>query len=124
MKIQCNGFALTIYAGDDEVDHFNGNNAEPLIDANVDVRVDREDGRAYHLTFFTLKNLQSLMKKFREATDSDHANYVWASNMVVVENLSAAVIREAVTQMIVSDDLRNIALDISDNEPAEIRPRA
>lgn len=64
-----------------------------LLDDNLDVNIVFQDGRVFFATLFTLDNIQRLMKK-------ESAVYFWATDMIIVKDLSEGTIDEAIKKMI------------------------
>ncbi|MCG8651333.1 MAG: hypothetical protein MI861_15950 [Pirellulales bacterium] len=56
-------------------------------DDNVDVEVKFEDGSRFTATFFTLRNLHSLFEKNKRTGECQKGTYLWATEMIVVEQL-------------------------------------
>jgi hypothetical protein len=77
------------------------------MDDNVDVLIDLEDGRSYAATFFTTRNLETLMARYRESGECANGAYVWASDMIVVAELSQAVIDTAVADLIATGEIES-----------------
>ena len=69
-------------------------------DDNVDLEVRFGDGSRYAATFFTLNNLRSLFEKNRKTGEYKGGLYLWASDMVVVRDLSEASIAATVADLI------------------------
>jgi hypothetical protein len=67
---------------------------------NVDVEVRFADGRRYGATFFTLGNLERLFEKNRRTGECAGGLYLWAANMIVVDDLSAGTISRTVADLI------------------------
>jgi hypothetical protein len=85
--------------------HFPTGFTDPTKDDNVDVRVEMADGRAYSLTFFTLTNLETLMARWGKTGECANGLYVWAKNMIVVQEISRAVIRKVVHDLVETGDI-------------------
>jgi hypothetical protein len=47
-----------------------------------------DNGNRYSATFFTLRNIEAMMEKFKETGECDHGRYFWTSGMVIVESLT------------------------------------
>lgn len=62
---------------------------------NIDVNIIFENGDVYFATFFTLRNVESLMVK-------DQDIYFWATDLIIIKDLRRETIREAIAK-IVSD---------------------
>jgi hypothetical protein len=83
---------------------------EPVdgVDLNVDVEI-HVAGERYGATVFTVANIASLLKKWRETGESP-SSYLRVSDAVVVDQpLSEAVIRRVVTEAYVTGDLAGFA---------------
>ena len=76
-------------------------------DDNVDVLIDLEDGRLFSATFFTIKNLLTLMKAYRDTGECAGGAYVWAKDMIVVESISKEAIRQVVADLIESGEIES-----------------
>ncbi len=77
-------------------------------DDNVDVRIDLEDGRAYSVTFFTIENLSTLMVKWGKTGECANGLYVWAKNMIVVQEISQAVIRKVIQDLVETGEIESV----------------
>ncbi|MBB4636581.1 hypothetical protein [Longimicrobium terrae] len=73
-------------------------------DENVDVWVEFESGESYIATFFTLKNLATLMARYRESGECASGLYVWGSDMIVVERLTDDVIERTIADLLKSGE--------------------
>lgn len=82
------------------LDHGNVNTA----DDNVDVFVYFADGRKYVATFFTLANIQSIMRKDRTTGECAGGLYFWASDMIVVERLDRETVEQTVADLVQSGE--------------------
>jgi hypothetical protein len=88
--------------------HFPAGLAEPTEDDNVDVRIELADGRGYSVTFFTVSNLQTLMARWGRTGECANGLYVWATNMVVVQEITQAVIRRVAQDLVETGDIEKI----------------
>jgi hypothetical protein len=70
----------------------------PVADTNVDVEV-HVDGARWAATFFTLENLEALMRKNAVTGECASGLYLWATDMIVVRELSYDVIRDTVAEL-------------------------
>jgi len=77
-------FKITFPAGYNEVNE---------LDGNIDVYIILESGDVFVATLFTLPNIQKLITQFNSAS-------FWASDMVIVKDLSHTSIREAIQELI------------------------
>lgn len=76
-------------------------------DDNVDVLISLEDGRTFAATFFTIQNLQTLMRGYRQTGECASGTYLWASDMIVVESISTSVIEASVAALIASGEIES-----------------
>lgn len=96
--------------------HFPAGLAEPTKDDNVDVRVELADGRAYSVTFFTIGNLVTLMARWGATGECANGLYVWAKNMIVVQEISQVVIRRVVQDLIATGDIESVGWLVHSSE--------
>jgi hypothetical protein len=82
-----------------------GSEISPSIDDNIDVLINLEDGRLFSATFFTLKNLHTLMQKYRNSGECARGAYVWAKDMIVVDFISKETIQVVVSDLIESGEI-------------------
>lgn len=71
---------------------------------NVDVEVVFDDGRRFSATFFTLTNLQLLFEKNKASGECESGLYLWASNMIIVRDLSLESIERTVKGLLSSSE--------------------
>ena len=88
--------------------HFPAGLTEPTKDDNVDVRIELADGRAYSVTFFTLTNLETLMARWGRTGECANGLYVWATNMIVVQEITHAVVRSVAQDLVETGDIEKI----------------
>jgi hypothetical protein len=69
-------------------------------DDNVDIHVTFEDGTSYTATFFTVKNITTLLDRYRESGECANGLYVWASDMIIVHELSDEVVERTVANLL------------------------
>ncbi len=75
-------------------------------DDNVDVHVRMESGERYVATFFTLKNVQRLMDGYKQTGECSSGQYFWASDMVIIHDLTDETIRQTVEDLIASGEFK------------------
>jgi hypothetical protein len=73
-------------------------------DDNVDVTVEFANGERYVATVFTINNLRTLMRRYRESGECANGLYVWATRMIVMEQISRRAIEEMVKDLIESEE--------------------
>ncbi len=74
---------------------------------NIDVQITLEDGRCFAATFFTIKNLSTLLRSYEKTGEGAGGVYIWAVDMIVVEKISDNVIVKTVRDLIVSGEIEN-----------------
>ncbi len=88
--------------------HYPTGLTEPTKDGNVDVRIELADGRAFSVTFFTLTNLETLMARWGRTGECANGLYVWATNMIVVQEITHAVINRVAQDLVETGDIEKI----------------
>jgi hypothetical protein len=83
---------------------FQGSEGMNPVDDNVDVEVEFDDGSRYAATFFTLENLRRLFEKNERTGECKSGLYLWASDMIIVRELSEAVISETVADLLAQEE--------------------
>ncbi|MBI5930158.1 MAG: hypothetical protein HY862_12675 [Chloroflexi bacterium] len=96
LRVQETDYQLLIFTGADPLDPH---------DDNVDVEVNFSNGERYVATFFTLTNLETIMNRYSKSGECNNGKYLWATDMVIVRELTPETIRETVAYMILNDEL-------------------
>jgi len=65
------------------------NRVADIFNDNIDIHIILSNDDVYVATLFTLKNIGMLMRR-------DEASYFWASDMIIVPDLSHSTIRKAI----------------------------
>ncbi|MDO6433019.1 hypothetical protein Q4E93_20595 [Flavitalea sp. BT771] len=86
-----------------------GYTATNISNDNIDINVVTEDENVYFATLFTLENIHSLMAK-------DESPYFWATNMLIVKDLSLYSIRSAIDRIVNDGYLESAACKIGDTQ--------
>jgi hypothetical protein len=76
-------------------------------DDNVDVEVEFEDGSKYAATFFSVRNLQSLLDRYAETGDCLNGLYVWSKNMIILRELTRQHIALTVSDLVNTGEFAN-----------------
>jgi hypothetical protein len=92
--------------------HFPAGLTEPTEDDNVDVRIELADGRAFSVTFFTVTNLVTLMTRYGKTGECADGLYVWATNMIVVQMISMAVIEKVARDLVATGEIESAGFRI------------
>jgi len=79
---------------------------------NIDVYVTLSNGRKFTATLFTLSNIKRILDRYRESGECAYGKYFWASDMIIVENINPLTIREAIADLIKSDELESAFMKI------------
>jgi hypothetical protein len=77
-------------------------------DNNSDVRVTFKNGSEYVATFFTYKNIETLRQKNRITGECLIGSYFWASDMIIVDNISRYEIEKIINQLIQDDEFDSV----------------
>ncbi len=78
-----------------------------IFDDNIDLRIHFEDGAIYWGTLFTIRNVQRLLKQ-------EERSFFWATNMVILEDLSEESIAKAVQGLVESGYILDAFANITD----------
>ena len=97
--VQHNDYELTIYHG---IAPFDPNND------NVDVEVTFQDGESFSAIFFTLQNIETLMKHYKKTGECADGLYFWASDMVIVQQLSEKIICATIDKLLVEGEFESV----------------
>ncbi|MEH6459988.1 hypothetical protein [Chitinimonas sp. JJ19] len=87
-----------------------GSEIVAVVDDNIDALVSLEDGRIFAATFFTVDNLRTLMKRYRNSGECAEGTYIWAVDMIVVETISVDVIRRTVADLIATGEIESCCM--------------
>ncbi len=96
-------YDIAILMGKDQIN--------PLND-NVDVEVRWKDGRLHTGTFFTIRNIEEIFQKNKRSGECDHGLYFYSRSMIIVEELSVALIISTIEKLVKEESLSN-AFDIA-----------
>ena len=77
-------------------------------DCNSDVMVSFEKDGEWVATFFTYKNLSTLAKKNARTGECLNGKYFWATNMILVDELSRERVEEVVSHLISEGEFENV----------------
>lgn len=115
--VQRNDYKLTIYRGITPLHPDND---------NVDVQVTFPNGESFSAVFFTPRNIDTLMKRYKKTGECAGGLYFWASDMIIVERLTEKTICETVDNLLAEEEFgyvfsKNEELeDISSEEKDEL----
>ena len=99
VTIQRNNYKLTIYTGIDPLDPDN---------ANVDVQVTFPNGESFSAVFFTLQNIDTLMKDYEKTGEGANGLYFWTSDMLIVQKLMEQTICEAIDNLLGEEEFASV----------------
>ena len=97
--IQHDDYELTIYHG---IAPFDSNNY------NVDVEVTFPNGESYTAVFFTLQNIETLMKQYKKTGECADGLYFWASDMVIVQQISEKTICATIDKLLADNEFKSV----------------
>ena len=106
--VQRNNYQLTIYSGIASLDPDND---------NVDVQVTFPNSESFSAVFFTLQNIDTLMKNYKKTGECDNGLYFWASDMIIVQELTEQTICETIDNLLAAEEFESV---FSKNEESAI----
>jgi hypothetical protein len=75
------------------------------LDDNVDVEILVDSRDRYSATFFTMRNIVSLFEKNRITGECESGAYMWAANMIIVNDLDLETIRISIFGLLSSGEI-------------------
>jgi hypothetical protein len=93
------GYTILIFQGAEELD---------LDDDNVDVEVRLDDGRRWGATFFTLRNIKTLLSRYEFTGDCRRGLYLTVPYMVIVRELTHESIIASVEDLKAENQLEQV----------------
>ena len=72
--------------------------------ANSDVLVEFADGARWTATFFSYENVAALRRKYEETGECLSGRYQWATNMVLVDELTRSRVEQVVEDLLASGE--------------------
>ena len=85
-------------------------------DDNVDVEVHLPDGSRWGATFFTLKNIRTLMNRYRSTGECSGGLYFWAADMVLLEELTYGTIIATVEDLLAEGEFQMVFEHFEESE--------
>ena len=73
-------------------------------DCNSDVLVIFQNGKAWAAKFFTYRNLATLSEKNRRSGECLQGGYFWASNMILVDELTRTRVEAVVAELLANHE--------------------
>ena len=110
--VQRDDYQLTIYSGIAPLDPDND---------NVNVQVTFPNGESFSAVFFTLQNIDTLMKKYKKTGECADGLYFWASNMMIVQELTEQTICEIIDNLLAEEEFEFVFS--KDEESTIISPK-
>ena len=74
---------------------------------NIDVEVIVDKTERYVPTFFTMRNIESLLGKYRASGECASGTYFWAADLIVIRDLKLETIRTAVQTLVETGEIRS-----------------
>ncbi|MYC14193.1 MAG: hypothetical protein F4Y39_10755 [Gemmatimonadetes bacterium] len=93
--VQRDKYKLTIYRG---IAPLGSNND------NVDVQVTFPNGERFSAVFFTLRNIEALMRRYKKTGECADGLYFGASDMIIVESLTEKTICKTIDHLLAEDE--------------------
>ena len=78
------------------------------VDCNSDVMVSFREGAEWTATFFTYNNIKTLAEKNKRTGECLQGTYFWATDMILVDELSRERIEELVKHFIETGEFESI----------------
>ena len=108
VTLQRDNYKLTIYCGITPLDPDND---------NVDVHVTFPNGESFSAVFFTLQNIDTLMKDYEKTGEGANGLYFWTSDMLIVQRLTEQTICETIDNLLAEGEFASV---FSKNEDSTI----
>ncbi len=109
--VQRDKYKLTIYHGTTPLNSDND---------NVDVQVIFPNGECFSAVFFTIRNIEALMKRYKKTGECAGGLYFWASDMIIVKSLTKKTICKTIDHLLAEDEFGYV---FSKNEdPKNVSP--
>ncbi|MCL2624811.1 MAG: hypothetical protein FWD31_14200 [Planctomycetaceae bacterium] len=69
-------------------------------DDNIDAVVHFDNGESFGITFFTKRNISTLLEKWKETGENLNGAYFWSIDCIIVEKLEYSLLDQVVTDML------------------------
>lgn len=92
-----------------------------LDDGNTDVIVKFDDGARWVASFFTYQNILSLVEKDKKTGECLGGKYFWASDMILVDEVSRERIEEVIADSIKEDEFEKVFDFCEEVEDEEVK---
>ena len=112
VTVQRDDYKLTIYSGIAPLDTDND---------NVDVQVTFPNGERFSAVFFTLQNIDTLMKDYKKTGECANGLYFWTSNMMIVQELTEQTICETIDNLLSEEAFESVF--VRNEESTTISPK-
>ena len=76
-------------------------------DNNVDVFVEFRNGKTYVATFFTLKNIQAIMDRYKTSGECKSGLYFYCTDMIIVNKITDKAVSDVIQGMIDEQDFES-----------------
>lgn len=80
---------------------------DDVLDDNVDVVIRLPQGEVRTSTFFTMKNIEAIIARYRASGECLSGRFFWSKDMVIVEDLRMETILEIVHELVRSGEYRH-----------------
>lgn len=77
---------------------------DDVLNDNVDAEVVLSNGESRTVTFFTLRNIEQVLSRYKESGECLFGKYFWAKDLIIVESLDFEVIRKVVWDLVESGE--------------------
>lgn len=83
-------------------------------DDNIDAYITLENGDKYFGTFFTTRNIETIMRRHSESGESKGGIYFWATDMIIVKELTMECMNACIDDLLESRDFYSVFCKINE----------
>jgi hypothetical protein len=70
-------------------------------ESNVDVYISFGNSEKYFCTFFTVSNIEYLLKRYSETGENNYGRFFWATNMIILKEITLENMRSCVNSLLI-----------------------
>lgn len=75
---------------------------------NEDVYVLLDNGEKYYASFFTMKEIETIIEHYKSSGENLNGSYFWASDMFIINELTKPSVEKVINDLIVTDSFEVI----------------
>ena len=68
-------------------------------DDNIDAVVHFDNGESFGITFFTKKNISTLLERWKKSGENLNGTYFWSIDCIIVEKLEYALLEQVIADV-------------------------